>query len=346
MAFPDAAPGELEDFIVPRLLNGAGPNHDRVRLTARDSRILTDFRMPAGALGGLRAYSEWDFMGTIAPDAQAQLSSYTPRLRHMFVEIGPGVGEWSFLAGQTWSAFNDVSAYADIYNGLLFGAVFERQPQIRATKWFGRKWAVSVSVENPEGDVSGATGADANTQFDSLPDLVVTTRTTQQWGTLQAGLLLRRIEETSPAGERFAWGVNLSGNIPVRVLGRDNARFQVNYGTGIGRYIGELGPGYDGIARPSDGFGLIDSFAANVSYQHFWSDAFHSSLAVSLVQLNTPQEAAASFLKRTRTVTANLVYMPVDSLEFGLEFTLADKETQDESKVSRPFSRLTTRFTF
>lgn len=346
--FPNAGAGESEDFIVPRLINGNGPTHDRTRLTARDSRVLTDVRLPAGPLGGIRAYTEWDFLGSVPTNSQAQFNAYEPRMRHLFLEVGPGVGSWSFLAGQTWSAFNDVSSYADIYNGLIFGAVFVREPQFRLTKWFGRKWSVAVSLENPDGDVSGATGAQANEQFDALPDVVVTTRTEQSWGRLQAGLLLRQIEETSPADRRFAWGMNLSGTIPIKSLGRDNARFQVNYGNGIGRYIGELGPGFDGIVRPGgkDGFALIKTFAGNVSYKHFWSDRFASSLALSEVLLDNPIDATATALKRTRTATGTLVFTPADSLEFGIEFTLADKQTKDGESVSRPFSRFVTRFNF
>lgn len=348
MFYPSAGAGESEDFFYPRLLNGAGPHFDRTRFSARDSRVLADFRLPT-AFGQVRAYTEWDFFGAIPANSQSQLGGYTPRLRQLYVEVGPGAqpGGWSFLAGQAWSTFNDTTAYANVFNGLPFGSVFVRQPQLRFTKWLSKETSIAVALENPEGDVAGATGGNANEQFDALPDLVVNAHTEQAWGGLQAGLLVRQVQETVPDAKKAAWGVSLGGHFKVAGMGRDMLRFQTNYGDALGRYIGELGPTFDGRVTPDkDDFDLNRVFAGNVSYEHYWADHWSSSLALSQVSVDNPDFAPDDALARTRTLTLTALYTPITGLDFGVEYIWAEKKTEDGTIVRRSAPRFTTRYVF
>lgn len=344
MYYPNAGAGESEDFLVPRLINGNGRHFNRARISARDSRLSFDFRMPA-SFGQVRAFTEFDFLNTAPANAQAQVNNYEPRLRHVYLEVGPGKGAWTLLAGQNWSAFVNVQAYADLYNGLPFGSVFVRQPQIRLTKWFTTATSLALSIENPEGDVSGATGAGGAEQFDGLPDFVATARSEQKWGALQAGLLVRRIDETSPEGKRTTWGVNLGGNINVPGTDRDNIRFQVNYGNGIGRYIGELGVNFDGRSRTLGSFDRLHVFAGNVSFEHYFNRNWYSTVGVSQVSVDNPYDIIDS-LRRTRTASVNGIYAPTPGLEFGLEITVANKTLEPNETETRTVSRLTSRLVF
>lgn len=344
MFYAGAGSGESEDFLIPRLISTTGPRHDRTRLSARDSRLNFDFRLPT-SFGQVRAFAELDFLNAVPANAQTQVNNFAVNLRHAWFEVGPGEGKWTFRAGQDWSAFVTLQSYNDIFSGFQHGLTFVRQPQLRFTKWLSPANSITVSVENPQGDVAGATGAGANEQFDGLPDLVFNARTKHDWGDIQAGLLLRQIEETSPSGKRSAWGVTLGGRLAVPGRGRDNLRFQGNYGNGIGRYIGELGVGFDGRQRKGEVFDLLNVFAGNVSYQHYWSDHWYSTLTLSQINVDNPDDAADA-LRRTRTISGNIVFVPITGLEFGLEENVGDKTNETGPTATRSVSRFTGKFVF
>lgn len=224
LTFPKARPGESEDLFYPRLIN-TDPNavgHMRTRISPRDSRLNVDVRSPS-PIGPLRAFVEFDFFGDIPANAQSQLNGYTPRLRHMLIEIGKGrgTGQWLLQLGQTWSTFGDVTTYPNFYNGLPLGAVFVRQPLIRLTYWLNPNTSFSAAVENPQGDILGATGSAAGTQFDHLPDLVGAVRQEFGWGHIQLAGMIRSIDTTTPYYRSTGYGLSANGIVTIpRAVGK------------------------------------------------------------------------------------------------------------------------------
>ena len=217
--------------ISDRFIVGSVPVNDtraaltQSTLTASQSRLSFDLR-EATELGVLRAYIEGDFAA----------DSDTFRLRHAF-------GQWRrVLAGKTWSAFVDTQASPEEvdFEGLN-GRVNVRQSQIRVMPRIGEQFEFQLSLEDPEPLV-------ANTEpVNRWPDVILSGRL--NWNErlhMKLGLLSRQIRVRSlitsgSTQKKTGWGVTLSGRLKTPLLDeRDSLLFQINGGSGIGRYINDL----------------------------------------------------------------------------------------------------------
>ena len=208
----------------------------RTTLTANPSRFETDFRTPT-AVGPLRAYLSGDFAG----------SNRTYRLRHAF-------GQWrGWLVGQTWSAFSDPEAEPDglDFEGLNAISLF-RQPGIRWTRPFKDSYELALAIENPSPDLTGASGVN------QVPDFIARVRFNTNenpsgrrllfrgGGHAQAALLIRQlrgepIDQPNTTLSTGGIGVHVSGRLPAPWRQQDYLKFATAAGTGIGRYITDLG---------------------------------------------------------------------------------------------------------
>ena len=216
----------------------------RTTLTANPSRFETDFRTPT-AVGPLRAYLSGDFAG----------SNRTYRLRHAF-------GQWrGWLVGQTWSAFSDPEAEPDglDFEGLNAISLF-RQPGIRWTRPFKDSYELALAIENPSPDLTGASGVN------QVPDFIARVRFNTNenpsgrrllfrgGGHVQAALLIRQlrgepIDQANTTLSTGGIGVHVSGRLPAPWRQQDYLKFATAAGTGIGRYITDLGT----LRRPGRG---------------------------------------------------------------------------------------------
>jgi hypothetical protein len=340
---PGARPGEAEDLFLPRLIGAPGaPRRDRLRLSARDTRLSVDARWPGPALP-LRAYVEFDFFGQAPEDAQAQLSSYAPRLRHALVEIGPGTGAWTLTIGQTWSAFADPAAYGPFYNASPFGAVFVRQAQVRYTRWLRDDTRVFLSVENPQGEAETPVGSGGAHRFDDAPDIAGGLRLDRSWGHLQVAGLLRSIQHPATEDRARGWGLAVSGGVRPHHAPKGRLRAQVSGGEGMGRYVSDLGPGFDATIAAGGDLHPRRALAATASYEHAWSDRWRSALGVSLVDV---EASRAGDLRRSRVITGNTVFRPVEALDLAAEVTLGDKTVAGGRSTRASLYRLTSRLSF
>jgi hypothetical protein len=105
---------------------------------------------------------EIDFFGSITGN-QRSTNTYAPVMRHAYVQ-------WrNWLAGQTWSNFQDAAVLPDSVDfiGSTDGTVFVRQPQLRYTAG-----GFSLSVENPQTTITPfGGGTQIETDDSSIPDL-------------------------------------------------------------------------------------------------------------------------------------------------------------------------------
>jgi hypothetical protein len=346
--FPDARPGESEDLLYPRLfsVDRTAQGRGRFRASARDTRLNVDVRT-ATAIGNIRAFTEFDFFGTVVNNAQSQFNAYDPRLRHAFVEWSNPSGKLSVLGGQNWSLFADPVSYASMYNPLPLGSVFVRQAQLRLTYRPSRGLSLAASLENPQADAAGAAGGAINEQFDPLPDLVVSARLERPWGALQLGGLLREMRETSPQGSATAWGVSGSGLIKLPLGETDQKlRFQATYGNGVGRYIGELGAGFDGQIAPGEELRTNRIFAGNISYEHSFVPWLSGSIQGSYVHVGSPPSAPGTTIETVRALAGNIVFHPIKKLDVAFEYIVATRANIDKISATRDIMRFTTRYQF
>lgn len=306
-------------------------------VTARGSRLGLDTRTET-AWGRLDTTVEADFRGEISPGGDLAL-----RLRLAFAELTRG--DWSFLAGQANSLWNEgvIEAFHDATN---LNQSFIRQAQIRATHRFNENWTLAGSIEAPYGDITTQRGpafgparfdGGASPAFDQVPDLLA--RLTYRDGGTEAVLrgLVRRINldtdntTLQPGGSdsTIGWGLAAHLRLPVRrfipALGRDELTLMGFYGEGIGRYMAGNSFGQGAVTN----FGIpslisysldaVPSYGGTIGYRRFWNDTLRSTLAYSHARQDFPDSAAdfapgsagaLSLNRQMHQVIANLVWSP------------------------------------
>ena len=142
----------------------AGTNE--FRFSARQSRIAALVEAPITPSVLASGYGEFDFLGAGTTSNETEANAFVPRIRHLygaldFIDYGVHV-----LAGQTWSLAtlnskgitprNEVTP-PTIDAQYVPGFVWKRQPQVRLTKDFGKKFWLAISAEEPQTSFTGCT---------------------------------------------------------------------------------------------------------------------------------------------------------------------------------------------
>jgi uncharacterized coiled-coil protein SlyX len=320
----------------------AAGKESRISYTATPSRLNFDLRTPTG-LGSMRAFVEADYAGP----------NNAFRLRHAF-------GQWQkLLIGQTWSTFADPEAEPDgiDFEGLNAISLF-RQPQIRWTTPFGKHGSVSLAVEAPRPDVTGAAG------LNQVPDFVARVRweperlrgvLLQGIGHMQVGLLARQVRAEPQAFPNTTvstggYGVNVSGRIsPNLWKEEDDLTWAWYLGKGIGSYITDLRTlgGQDGVYnRETNTIEALPVAAGYVGYQHWWNKSLRSTATFGWVYVDNLDIQPDSALRYTLRYSINLSWSPIPRLDLVGEFLSGQRYNKDGKKGSASQLQLGTRFRF
>ena len=142
----------------------AGTNE--FRFSARQSRAALLVEAPITPSILASAYGEFDFLGSGVTSNENESDSFVPRIRHLYGTLDFADYGVHVLAGQTWSLAtlnskgitprNEVTP-PTIDSQYVPGFVWKRQPQIRLTKDFGKKFWLSISAEEPQDTYTGCT---------------------------------------------------------------------------------------------------------------------------------------------------------------------------------------------
>lgn len=256
----------------------------------------------------LSTFIEMDFQ-THSDGAENVSNSYSPRIRHAFIKYD------NWLLGQTWSTFQNLGALpetADFIGNTEFG-IFVRQTQVRYTNG---PW--QFAIENPETTVQGVGVTDDN----EMPDFVGRYNLKSGDLTFTAAVLARQLTYNDGAdidSSTTSVGVSLSGKYMV---GKDDVKFGINTGSGMGRYIGlNIASGASVVDNKLD---AIDSTAFYVGYRHFWNEKLRSSVTYSAIEI----DGDISANKSASSMRFNLFYSPVAKLTFGGEIAMGTLEKQ------------------
>lgn len=272
---------------------------------------------------------EFDFQAT--PNGNERISnSYEPRVRHAFIKYQ----NWTI--GQTWSTFQDVGALPESVDfiGTTDGTIFDRQVMIRY-----RHKNFEFALENPETTVTPfGGGARIVTDDNSLPDAVVRYTHKSDWGHIALAGLFRQlsyIDGDAIDTTESSYGVSLTGKI---LLGKDDLRFMLNTGRGLGRYIG-LNTANGAVLDANGELQAIDSSGISIAYRHIWSEQWRSSVMYSAFAAdNDTALTGTAVTKTTYSTRVNLMYSPSKELTFGGELSYAKREI--ESGLEGDFNRL------
>ncbi|MCG6939019.1 MAG: porin [Gammaproteobacteria bacterium] len=309
------------DFYVPSLTPVGGKEENRTfDMHARQSR----FHIGTDSIVGehkLKTYIEMDFMVASNPNGDERVSnSYTPRMRQAYLEYD------NWLFGQTWSTFQNVGALpetADFIGNTDF-SIFIRQPQIRYTAG-----NFQFSIENPESTITpNGGGARIVTDDNELPDFVGRYNFKSGDLSLVAAVLARQLAYNDGAGlddTISSYGLSVSGKW---MLGKDDIRFGVNTGSGMGRYIG-LNVANGAVQKADGTLEAIDSTAYYAAYRHFWNAKWRSNITWSAIDIdNDTALTGTAVTQSTYSARINLFYAATDKLIFGGEYAHANRELE------------------
>lgn len=309
------------DFYVPSLTPVGGEEENTtVDMHARQTRFGLE---TVSTVDGqtLKTYVEMDFLAT--PNGNERITnSYTPRLRHAFIQYG----DWLF--GQTWSTFMNVGALPETadFIGSTDGTVFSRQAQVRYTLG-----GFQFALENPETTVTPFGGGTRIVADDnSLPDMVLRYDWRRDNLTLVAAALFRQLayhDGGTIDDAIHTAGLSLSGKWAI---GKDDVKFAFNTGSGLGRYVG-LNVANDAVINASGELEAIDASAYVLAYRHFWSNTWRSTLSYSAIDIDNDTDLTGTGVSSaTSSVRGNLMYSPSPRLTLAGELSQAKRELESD----------------
>ncbi|UNK42281.1 DcaP family trimeric outer membrane transporter [Luteimonas sp. S4-F44] len=319
----DGSPGRLFYFpgATPVAADGQGQSSTYSDVHAQFSRFWLGADTVTDSGKTIKAYIEADMYGggsNALAGNEVITNTYALTLRQAYVSYN------GWLAGQTWSNFQDVAALPDAvdFTGPSEGTVFNRQAQLRYTRG---PW--SVSVENPQTTVTPylSRAARFNSGDDRLPDVTARWITRGDWGHFTVAGLARRFR----SGDASTSGAALSVSGRFNLGANDDIRYMVSGGDGIGRYLGfALGSDTvldaDGRLHSQRGYG---GFAA---WRHAFSPKLRSNVIYSLASLdNDPLLTGGSVTERAQSFRVNMIYSPARNLDVGGELSWADRRLEN-----------------
>jgi DcaP outer membrane protein len=321
--------GEDDRFITSSIPVGVELPGEQARATytAAPSRINFEFRSPT-RFGGLRTFVEYDFSG----------ANHTASLRHAFMQAN----RWLF--GQTWSTFSDPEAQpTDIdFEGLNAISLF-RQAQIRYTRPVRDTLSLSLAVENPSPDLTGAAGVNLTPDFVARlrwdPPKPVTGITTNV-AHVQTAALVRTLRG-APAGatdstlSTSGFGVNVSGVLIPKWDRAGRIKFSTNNGWGIGRYIKDLEAlgGQDAVYDPTLGqLRALGVSSAYIGFERQWRSWLQSAFTYGVVKVANLDIQPDNALRRTQRASFSVSFMPIRNSELITEFLLGERVNKDGAR--------------
>ncbi|HEY0551132.1 MAG TPA: DcaP family trimeric outer membrane transporter [Verrucomicrobiae bacterium] len=317
-------PNQFLPSTIPASGQAGEDGNNRATVHAKGTRISFEVRRPADEDKTLRIFNENDFF------SDSSSSDMEFRVRHFYGQAR------NLLVGQTYSAFMDIDAWADVLNYIGPGAIINRrQPQIRYSPpvYDGvGKMHLLFSVEQPESELStSATGLPAGAKtFTPLPDGVAGWRWEGDVGHVQLTGLFREIGyEADHARDdtAFGWGANASGAFNLSPA--DKIFLQVAYGEGMARYINDLNSAnLDAAPDNSGNLQALPVFATTVGYTHQWSKEFRSTACYGYIEVDQSSSLGAFAMEKTHYASANLVWHPTKDFRMGLEYLYGRKDTR------------------
>jgi hypothetical protein len=318
------------DFYIPSTVPVGSDGEAYFDMHAQESRI--NFRSTHNLDNGskITTFVEMDFLAS-GQGNEVVSNSFSPRLRHAFFSYN----NWTF--GQTWMTFFNVGALPENLDfvGPAESTVFGRNPMIRYTSG---NW--QFAIENPESLIM-AYQDNSRAAYDTskVPDLVARYNMSGDWGNFTVAAIGRqlRYEAGGQSDSTSGYGISLSGKHPVG--NKDDFRWMVTTGKGLGRYIG-VALTSDAVKDSSGNLHTIDSTSVFGSYRHFWNEKWRSNFTLGYTSVDNPIEYVDEgyATSEASSVHVNLIYSPVPKLDLGIEFMHANREV--ESGVDGDLDRL------
>ena len=317
---PDSSAGRL--FYLPSAIPVGAPGADEgsdLDMHAQFSRLW--FAADTDLDGHkLKAYLEMDLFGG-ALGNETSTNTYGVTIRHAYVS-------WDkWLAGQTWSNFQDAAALPDAVDfvGPTEGTIFVRQAQLRYTNG---PW--SVSLENPETTVSThLTGARFSSDDNNVPDVTARYLHKAGWGHFTVAGLARQLKHETAASSESETAFSLSVSGKWNLGANDDIRYMLSGGSGLGRYLG-FGLGADAMQAADGSLEALDGYGGFIAWRHAFSPKLRGNLFYSMAQFdNDPALTGLAVTESARSIHANLIYSPIPKIDIGAELIFGERELEN-----------------
>lgn len=322
---------------VPVAANGSEPDADPYTdFGAQFSRFwfAADYTSDAGDT--FRGYIEADLFGGGSNNLGNELSTNTHgiTIRHAFVT-------WNnWLAGQTWSNFQDVASLPDTVDflGVTDGTIFVRQAQLRYSQG---PW--SFSLENPQTLAAAYQGAGRYTTGDNvMPDVTGRWTTKGDWGHLSVAGMLRQFKD----GDETANGGAISVAGKFNLGANDDIRYMVNAGSGLGRYMA-FGMGTDVVADANGDIDAITGYGLFAGWRHVFGPKLRGNLIYSAAHYdNDVALTGYGVTERSQSLRANLIYSPFPKLDIGAELSYGQRALEDDREGDMKRIHTTVKYSF
>ena len=297
------------------------------RIHARHTRVNLTTTTPTD-YGDLKVFLEGDFMDSQGSQTTTNRASFG--LRHAYGELGP------VLVGQTWTNYMDLAAYPESLDFVgVAGNTLVRQGQIRYThtpEESGNSY--SVSIENASSDYIDATGSTLDSSVEKFPDVTAKARFTGDFGEFSVKGVGRVLEvyngATTSSDDEFGYALAASGKL--NTWGKDDLRFQVGYGDGIGRYLFDLAANAQsaGWTGTTGNVETVEAVGGYLAYRHWWNDDLRTNvMAGGTKVLDNPDFLdPATTNEKVYSANANLIWSITDKFDVGAEYIYGHRETE------------------
>ena len=312
------------DFYIPGSTPIGGEGTDFTDFTAESSRFFLAASKPVGD-GKVEGYIEMDFLGS-GQGNELVSNSYSPRLRRAYMKYG------NWLAGQEWSTFQNTSAIPESASFLALsdGMIFIRQPQIRYTNG---NWM--FALENPNTTTLNAGSRDENL----LPDVVARYNMTGDFGNVSFAGIARQLRADFGASEEETFGYGLSVSGMVKAGAKDDIRFNLVGGEGVGRYVG-LAASRSTALDPNGKLEAIPSVGGLVAWRHPFGETARFSGGYSGLFVDNPTYLPLTTTKSVQSAFGAILWDVAPKTTLGVELMHGIREDESGNKGDM------TRFTF
>lgn len=318
--------GADDDF--NKVSSSNGQTKDKLRATAKTTRLGLDFNTNVGGDNKLGGKVEVDFAGT----------NEALRIRHAYLTYN------NWLFGQTTSNFLSNHAPEMIDFGTNVGGGTTRIPQVRygfnlapATKLFiaaeeGNSSANQLKVTTTDGVTKRET-VSSDVKY-SLP--VLTAKLTQGFADGKANASVRGLVEhyksESSGDDKTGWG--LAAGVNYQVIDPLKLSADVSYVQGNSNYL--YGSNTAFYVNPVNGnIEQNEAFGVQVGGTYKFNEKLRSTLAYGALFANDGTDYARINYERKNTAAneevyqawINFIYSPVKPLDLGVEYINGKRET-------------------
>lgn len=318
------------DFYIPSATPIGGDETSFTDFTAEASRFALTAQKPAGDKT-ITGYLELDFLGS-AQGNELVSNSYSPRLRRAYIDYG------NWRLGQEWSTFQNTSAIPESASFLILsdGMVFVRQAQVRYTRG---SW--QFAIENPNTTSLNFGSRDENL----LPDVVGRYNIEGEHGNISIAGIARQLRaDFGPTeDEVFGYGLSVAGRLNVGA--KDDIRFNLTGGEGLGRYIG-LAAGRATALDPEGELEAIPSYGGLIAWRHPFGETARFNVGYSGLFIDNPGYIGDSATSSVQSAYGAVLWdiAPKVTVGFELMHGIRELESGDDGSLTR--ATVSTKYAF